>query len=540
VRNKKIGRNEKCLCGSNRKYKFCHGRVIGGGSIGQFLPREIEWAIAKSRSKLEANERQRIEQQGLGKPIISVDLNGERLVVINNKIASSNSWNTFHEFLISYLVGVLSAEWFKAGQLAATPDQHPLVKWYVNLLKVLNSDNQKQGKIAVKKSTGAVLGFLNLAYHLYLLDHHQERQTYLIKRLKSQSDGGFYGAFHETRVFSTFFKAGYEVEFQDESDGDVDHHEFIAVNKKNGNRYCVEAKCRLPNKPHFDIYTQMRKALSKSAEHKRIVFIEMNVENEAVGSSTGRATWQNHIANIWPDMEKKLTLPGRSVAPPAYVIIVNNPYQFYENRTDYSGGAMLMGFKISGFGRGEFGSLLDVVAFREEHADIFEIFEAYRRYHKIPVTFDGSNPHANSNAAQLTIGNYYSVRGPENKVVEAELADAIVDKVSGRVFCTYRMPNGESFIGQEQLSADEFQAYLAHPHTYFGVAREVPSPIENAVGLYDFFWKSYGGLDRSILLDRLAKHPDPEMLSSLSQTELAKIYCAGLASQVHREDQKSD
>jgi hypothetical protein len=46
----------------------------------------------------EAGEYQRRLMQGLGRPIISLELNGYRLVAVGKGIRWSNRWRTFHDF----------------------------------------------------------------------------------------------------------------------------------------------------------------------------------------------------------------------------------------------------------------------------------------------------------------------------------------------------------------------------------------------------------------------------------------------------------
>jgi uncharacterized protein YchJ len=63
----KIGRNQPCPCNSERKYKHCHGYLTAGS--------DRPAPDAETRRVFErhqADERIREEQQGLGKPIISV------------------------------------------------------------------------------------------------------------------------------------------------------------------------------------------------------------------------------------------------------------------------------------------------------------------------------------------------------------------------------------------------------------------------------------------------------------------------------------
>src|SRR5271156_6979312 len=59
----------------------------------------------------QATRLQRERQQGLGKPIISAEVGGTRLVAIGNRLVYSEKFKTFQDFLGEYIKGVLGADW---------------------------------------------------------------------------------------------------------------------------------------------------------------------------------------------------------------------------------------------------------------------------------------------------------------------------------------------------------------------------------------------------------------------------------------------
>lgn len=95
----KVGRNEPCPCGSGKKYKKCHGDLARSDRITAAIA-----AMPRMIARHEAAEHQRIEQQGLGKPIVAVKMdNGHQFVAVKNRLLYSNKWKTFHDFLGDYL-----------------------------------------------------------------------------------------------------------------------------------------------------------------------------------------------------------------------------------------------------------------------------------------------------------------------------------------------------------------------------------------------------------------------------------------------------
>src|SRR5216684_67638 len=98
----RIGRNDPCTCGSGKKYKRCHGSVSSPPRIPEDQLREMFRTV-------EAQRVQRERQQGLGRQIISAEVDGTRFVATKHRIYHSRNWKTFHDFLTQYLANVLGA-----------------------------------------------------------------------------------------------------------------------------------------------------------------------------------------------------------------------------------------------------------------------------------------------------------------------------------------------------------------------------------------------------------------------------------------------
>src|SRR5260370_10479891 len=113
----KIGRNELCPCGSGIKYKRCRCDLS--------MTREIDKALSRS----EAQRIQRQRQQGLGKPIISTEFEGQRLVAVKNRLLHSKHWLTFHDFLFDYIRTALGPSWGNEELKKPPNARHPILKW---------------------------------------------------------------------------------------------------------------------------------------------------------------------------------------------------------------------------------------------------------------------------------------------------------------------------------------------------------------------------------------------------------------------------
>lgn len=105
----KIGRNQPCPCGSGRKYKRCCGSTLNDTSSPSSN-------FTSALERLKADELIRQQQQGLGRPIISINKKGQQLVAVGHTIYRSSKWKTFPDFLSDYLKMVLGSEWGNAEQ----------------------------------------------------------------------------------------------------------------------------------------------------------------------------------------------------------------------------------------------------------------------------------------------------------------------------------------------------------------------------------------------------------------------------------------
>lgn len=535
-KTKKIGRNQLCPCGSENKYKFCHGDPSGKIPLA---PPALQKEINKKLELTKSKEHQRIQQQGLGNPINSWEEDGVRYVRVGGQLLWSSQWKTFHDFLVSHLVGALGKKWFKEQQSRPTEEQHEVIQWFEKTNELLYGKSEGTETVKQAKPTGAVSAYFDLSYHLYLIAHNVETQAILIKRLKNKDQ--FRGALFETLVVSLFIKSGFTVEFEDETDGSVTHTEFIARHEKTGRSFTVEAKSREPFKGNNAIFNQLRNALSKSSDLERLVFIQMNVPNEF--DENKKLSWVEFITNDWSRMESNLTLPGYKnqnlePPPPAIVFLINKPYFDYLDSTDYSHSATFSGFKIEGLQLGyRFNRLLDFIKKREEYKEIYELWNAYETYKNIPVTFDGSNPVFLSEEPKyrLVIGQCYQMPDENGVLINGELVDVIVAYDSA--FCTMKKNDGTTFLAKAPLSVKELKAYNEHPETFFGKIRKKNDTIKDAAGWYDFFWEIYKDSKRDFLIENLKAGNDSEQLESFTQEQLAQTYCEAMASYVTRKNQ---
>jgi hypothetical protein len=517
--SKKVGRNDPCPCGSGKKFKRCHGNPLNEQNALPVTPDVLK----KKLDGINALEKQREKQQGLGRPIISTIHNGVRVVAVGDRIMQSRNWQTFHDFLFDYAKTVLGEAW-GTGELQKPRElRHPILNWYHDATIYLNAFIKQPGKVHSAPKNASSDAYLSLAYNLYLLEHNAKTQEVLLHRLKNQDQ--FFGACYETFVASALIKAGFDIEFEDESDSTTSHCEFTAIFRETGKKFSVEAKMRGPNKSSVGVGKQLIKALKKRARHTRVVFIEVNVDDGADDLKT-KSILEGVLASLrkW---EAKLQIDGNP-APPAHVIVTNNPHVFTQQAATFRRWALGEGFKIPDAKvDSRFSSLRDAVKSREKHIEMFSLMKSLAEHDNVPVTFDGDSPAMafGEHGARLQVGNFYAVPDSNGKDVVAELLDVVVMESKSTAYCFMKDAEGRNFLSACPLTSDELVGYKQHPETFFGAYKPHNRKAQDPIDLYDFFIMGYGKTPKERLLELMNNAPDLEKLKDLPQSELAMIFC---------------
>lgn len=241
MRNKP-GRNDPCPCGSGRKLKKCHGSINNLEIVQKLNGPRMRQEIQMTLARHEAQEFQRREQQGLGRPIISAEFHDHRIIAVGQTMHFSQKWKTFHDFLHDYPKIVLGSEWWMSEGSKPPEERHRILTWAVRCYEHSKAHMEQMGTGVPQPMTGANGAYMRFAYDLYSLKHAIEVQKLLIDRIKCPKN--FPGALYEVRVAAALIRAGFSLQHQDETDRRTTHVEFIATDTKSGAIYAVEAKRR--------------------------------------------------------------------------------------------------------------------------------------------------------------------------------------------------------------------------------------------------------------------------------------------------------
>lgn len=527
----KVGRNDPCPCGSGLKFKRCHY------STRFELPFLVQQARIEKRFEEEAKrlleerkaqEFQRQQQQGLGRPIISVEHLGYRFVAVRNRLYYSKNWKTFTDFLGYYIRTTLGGEWGNAEIKKPLEKRHPILRWYHHICNLQQKHVHKLGEIYSAPVTGAVSAYYGLAYNLYLIAHNvHDIESRLIERLKNPQS--FQGALYEIRVAAELIKAGFELEYEDEDDRSTTHCEFTATYVRTQKRFSVEAKSR-PPASHYKgkllrVGRQLFGALQKEAKFQRLVFIDINRPVGATKEEVARV-FDRAVAII--KRSEGIHTHGQP-APPAYVCLTNYPDQYSLDGPTFLGTGVFLGYKISDFGYGTtFESIRAAVRAREKHAEIFALEKSMIDHTFLPSTFDGQMPssaYGDGKTPRLLIGQRYLVPDSDGEQIPGVLEDAAVITNERQAYGIYKLDNGKRIIATAPLTPEELEDYHRHPNTFFGVYKKVPGRSDNPIDLFDFFYETYKETPKERLLEFIKDAPDFDDFKHLSQKDLAEAVC---------------
>lgn len=515
----KHGRKCACYCNSGKKYKNCHS--ISRGQI--FRP---------SDSSTKAIEIQRRKQQGLGRPIISTVIKDMRKITVGDKVYNGR-WKTFHDFLLDYLKDILGPEWGSHELQKPLKDRHPILQLYDKVCIFQQKNIKKRGEISSIPSTGAFYTYMWLSYNLYLISHNAELQNNLIKRLKHLDQ--FCGAYYETYVAATFIKAGFLLEFEDETDPSVRHCEFTATHKESGEKFSVEAKCITrknfisPN--HGSINYDVRignllsDALTKNAENSRIIFIDINLPGSKVKFNSG------YLVKLLEKYEMNSAVNSPSL-PPAYVFITNHPCHYEIDSREQDPMFFMHGFKIPDFGNRNT-TLIDEINSRKKHYLVIALWESVIAHTTIPATFDGEIPEFafGKTKRRLIIGQKYLLNDEFGNTKEAELQQAIIDD-NNNIIGFFCVGDGQFSIGYFKMTEEEIAAYKQHSDTFFGVYKEQPKGIKTPLQAFHFLQKGFQSISKEELLNNLKNHPNYNNFEKKTKDELLEIFCIAMASKL--------
>lgn len=529
----KIGRNERCPCGSGKKYKHCHGSFHASHASNPAIV-GLEDAVRDAlRPQTAAARLLREQQQGRGRPIISTKVGDTRVVVAGKTVYQSSKWITFADFLMTFLKEKLGRDWGAAEMEKPAELRHPFFEWAVAFETQMKKHNEP-GEVISQPLMGAGACYLGLAYNLYLLEHNVELQERYLDRLRNP--GNFQGAYYELIVAGILIESGFELVLEDETDNLVKHCEFAAVSKTTGRKYWVEAKMRsvqgvlgksaadgvprLIRDPTTRLTGHLADALAKPAADERLIFIDINAPIIPDEDPTFPKWAENAIRRL---ESKEKTSPATDKA---YVFVTDIAFHLDLHGPASGKAALAIGFGID-FGKPAYRSLIEAYKHKQAHIDAHEIGAAFSRYPNLPSTFDGSLPSDVYGAPNrnVQIGETYFFEGINGTGVVATVTSAVVIADEKAAMIAVSTNDGQHLMLKYPLNDDQLADYKRHPDVFFGQISTNGNGLKKPLELFEWLLKTYRKSPKEVLLSLMKDHADVSQLAHLDQQELALIYC---------------
>lgn len=486
---------------------------------------DFEHFARQALAAREALEISRRRQQGYGKPIITGVVGVTRVVAIGSRVKYSPRWKFFTDFLLDHLKDEIGRNW--AVQAQRDGKNHPLFDW-LTVLQQVSDENKRLGRLVYEAHFSGYLGALwRLGYALYLIEHHDQKDDKLIKRLRVPRS--FHSAYHETQVAAAFAIAGYRIKLAEVHRTSDAKPEFWATSTR-GVRYAVEAKCKDGWKNRYDdrqaflaelrqwVRHQIHKCSAKKLANA-VYFWELSL-----GEDLDQSEWQIIYASIQSFLTEasSMTIGGEPV-PSAYVIVSNNTDVLINSSRINRRTMMLFGFRMDGWV--ENGSQVDIeTAFdaHDLHRDLHRLLECLLEVDEVPQSFDGRATIVDElgleRTTEIQIGRHLAY--PDTDGIERNGIILDATAAGDKVFLVVQSDDSQSIVSVP-LTSIEQKVVEKFGNAAFGKPEKKSKNLNgDFLKFYDWCLEVYSQYDRKSLLNQIPRHPRLAEIEQLEHSEI--------------------
>lgn len=480
----------------------------------------------------EAREELRRIAEGHGRPVITTECQGYRVVAIGNRLAFGR-WELFTDFLLSFAKDILGRDWGNALQKRGT--YHPFLEW----LKLLQENHGAKGPEDARKFFQADAAYakaiFRFAYALYLIEHHSIIPKRLLKRLRNPAT--FKPAALETLAFAAFALAGFELEMGEVKAQAGPEGEFSATSSKTRITYHVEAKrkdgwsSRLTEHNSQDFVNELRQwirqkvyAGARKKLENAIFWLELSLPNLTIDQAK---IIQVEVHQALRLCENELLVDGQKPKP-AWVIVTVHEFLAADDATGIQC-AMLEGFHHKMIESGILTDLEDAMDVRDRDRDILWMLNCLEKVQTVPQTFDGlPDDLIGSNKepiATIKIGERVEITMPDSKFVRGLVLD-IVSQGTEATAIIHDEQNGIRQIVTLPLTEEEQAAARVLGDAAFGKPNSGQRlPESDTLSVYDWLLEVYSKSPREKLESFIEPHPLASEFKKLPTNELCRRVC---------------
>jgi hypothetical protein len=290
-----------------------------------------------------------IEKFGHVRPEITVDFQGFKFVAIGNRVLvePADEIKFFTDMLLAYVPLVFGREWIQEEMAKPHEQWHPVTQWLEKGVTFIGKQPQLADGTYRAPSHGQLSAYNTFAYDMYVVEHNASLDKRLVERLKNADQ--FQGARHELFAAATCLRAGFTIEYEDETDRSSRHAEFTATHQATGQQISVEAKSKhrsgVLGRPGFRettdelnlrLGTLLNDAVAKNTKYPLVVFLDLNLSPESAHHLLSPRPPHPFIQQTMDRMRKEHG--GRE---PFNLIVFTNHPQHYTKDDETPGGTFL-------------------------------------------------------------------------------------------------------------------------------------------------------------------------------------------------------
>lgn len=260
---------------------------------------------------------------------------GGLLVSAGSSLYRMPEGETWYGFIYDLLAQKLGVPWIDEDWKRPDAERSLITKWFAEIHRKELDANRQFTRWRPAKDTGATLAFRSLAYDIFCLEQSGGVPEEMLARLRKLAQ--FEGARYEAWAAAAVIRAGWKIEFEDETDRLTSHCEFIATEPKSGRKFSVECKRRhrpaidhvevheKGERPKLDVASLIAAALRKNADYPRLIFLDVNMPPQAVGIIS--AGWIKEFKSSKERLEMQPAYRANN-APRAIIFATNHPYHY--------------------------------------------------------------------------------------------------------------------------------------------------------------------------------------------------------------------
>jgi hypothetical protein len=358
----KPSKNAHCPCGSGKTYRKCCQGILPISFVPQKLPiaQALEQAlrpspppevlkkvqeihekrglierVTKMFREREYREREFVDQYGHARPAMAVKFGDKMMVAIGGSIYRQTCEGdyTFLHAIHDHALHLFGEPMLEAEEKKPLNERHPALQWMDAYVEHHNKVMAEGNSDPCASQIGAGAAWYRFAYDLYTIQDNAKLEAVLKKRLLDPNT--FQGARHELWVAALSVAAGFELQFEDESDNSTTHPEFVGTDRFSKALIAVEAKSRRRNGAYgfasgkdislgsvVDVRQLVLDAYKKKTDMPFYVFVDVNLP--AADKATF-SRWLAELEQTMADLEKE----GYAAPAPANVVFFTNDPSHY-------------------------------------------------------------------------------------------------------------------------------------------------------------------------------------------------------------------